>query len=206
MARDVSSSQPQQPRISAFFSQKPSPTKHNSKHRKRSSSLIDLTLEHSDDEAPSKKRKRTDGISRNLSKSSSHVAEAGPSRPPHAGRAEQWRFELASPEKKIRSTAEEAGRKRNHEAFKKRLLGENSTFIRRGPRESSVAAMDVDSEEHPADNEVDGSRHDSEAAFVSFQELLSNKRGKGKASAAPKTKAEEVGPSGQNWTPLEKQV
>jgi hypothetical protein len=61
--------------------------------------------------------------------------------------------------------------------------------------------MDVDSENHLAGNETD----DSDPAFTAFQEQLSNKRGKGKAPVARK-KVEEVGPSGQTWTPLERQV
>lgn len=66
--------------------------------------------------------------------------------------------------------------------------------------------MDVDSDDNLAANESDSSKHDSETAFASFQGLLSKKRGKGKAPGAYKKKVEEVGPSGQTWTPLEKQV
>jgi hypothetical protein len=72
--------------------------------------------------------------------------------------AEQWRFGTASPdkrqvEKQSLTAAEEAARKKNHEAFKMRLLGENSTFIQKKAWESSTAAMDVDSD-HPAVDEI----------------------------------------------------
>ena len=193
--KDATGSRSQQPTISAFFSPKPSA---------KGSSPIDLTLEDSDSDVPPKKRQKTNANASfwNLLESPARVTEAGLE---HAGHAEQWRFEPASPdqprlEKKLRTTAEEAARKMNHEAFKKRLLGENSTFIR---KESS---MDVDSEDHPAGDETDSSRHDVDAAFTSFQELLSKKRSKGKAPATHNKRVDEVGPSGETWTPLEKQV
>jgi DNA mismatch repair protein MSH3 len=194
-------SQSQQPTISVFFSQKPSAVK--------DSSPIDLTLD-SDEDAPPKKRQKTNANIRNLLESPTRVAEAMSSRSQNTSHAEQWRFGTTSPdkhqvEKQSHTAAEEAARKKNHEAFKMRLLGENSTFIQKKARESSAAAMDVDSD-HPTVDEMDHSNHDSDSAFASFQELLSKKRGKGKAPTAHDKRADEMGPSGQTWTPLEKQV
>lgn len=193
----------QQPTISAFFSHEPSSTKDHAKQRKRLSSPIDLTLE---DNTPPKKKQRANGVFPNLSYSTA----AEPSCLPEGGRAEQWRFEPVSPdklhaEKKLPTAAEEAARKKNHEAFKRRLLGENSTFIQKKSREPSETAIDVDPEDQPAGDETD-SDQDLDSAFTSFREVLSNKRRKGQALTAQKKKVEEVGPNGQTWTPLEKQV
>lgn len=201
--RDATVSHSQQPTISAFFSQKPSAV--------NDSSPIDLTLDSdSDEDAPPKKRQKTNANIRNLLESPTRVAEAASSRSQNTGHAEQWRFGTATPdkrqvEKQPHIAAEEAARKKNHEAFKKRLLGENSTFIQKKARESSETAMGVNSG-HSAVDETDHSSHDSDSAFTSFQELLSKKRGKGKTPTAHVRRADEVGPSGQTWTPLEKQV
>lgn len=200
----------QQPIISSFFSQIPSPKKPTSKPRKRTGSSIDLT-QASDDEAPPKKKKpRTNATDAATS------SIAGPSRSPRTGHADQWRFESASPEqpvsqKKVRTPAEEVARKKNHEAFKRKLLGENSLFIRSNPRELSTCEVTgVDQPKSNESNDVEGSGSDSDAAFTALQEQFSNKsKGKNKARpsiASQKKKVEDLGPSGEPWTPLEKQV
>lgn len=205
----TSTSQSQQPIISTFFSQRPSPTKSSSK-RSDADAPIDLTLEDADNTPPPKKKQKISGTSWGILEPSARDAEAGPSRKytGHAeqGHAEQWRFEPVSaekprPEKKMPTADHVAARKKTQEAFKKRLLGENSIFIRKESRESSEGAIDVDSEDNSAADD-----DDSDAAFAPFREELSNPRGKGKAPATRKKKVEEVGPSGQTWTPLEKQV
>jgi len=204
----------QQPMISMFFSQKSSPTK-DQKQRKRSGSPVDLTFDDSDDDAPPRKRTRTNGLPQFIMDSHPELPEAGPSGRPHVGQAEQWRFVPSSPEEpwsemKIRSVADEEARKKNHELFKKKLLEENSMFIRKkSSREGSEAVIDVDSEyhqEHKASVDTDGFGNDSDPTFTALHDQFSNKskdRGKGKAL---KKKVEDVGPSGQTWTPLEKQV
>lgn len=212
--KEVSGSQ--QPMISTYFSQKPSPTK----QRKRSNSPIDLTLDNLDDhdDAPPKKRTRTNGHLQSPIDSPPGIGKAGPSLKQHTGQAEQWRFvptspESPRPEKNIYTAAEEMTRKKNHEAFKKKLLEENSLFIRKKPsREGSESAMDVDHNpelhEYKA-GDTDGSGSDSDPAFTTLHKQFSNKskdRGKGKAPLIRKQKVEDVGPSGQTWTPLEKQV
>lgn len=205
MAKSTSRPQTQQPTISNFFIHKPSTTpKRYLKQPNRSSSPIDLTLDDSDDdEAPPRKKQRAIGTAPKIAGDSSPAGPSG--RQQAAEHAERWRFDSISPVKpKLRTPAEEAARKNIHEAFKKRLLGENSTFIVKKPWEASKSATDVEAESyHRASNETDDSGEDSDPAFTSFKEMLS--KGKGKAPAAKKT-AQEVGPSGQTWTPLEKQV
>jgi DNA mismatch repair protein MSH3 len=203
--KHASSSQ-SQPTISTFFSPRPSPTKCSSKLQ-RSGSPIDLTHEDSDDDAPPKKKKKLHGALELPVRD----AQVGPSQKSHAAYTAQWRFESPSPnkpqpEKRTRTASEEAARKKNHEAFKNRLLRENSTFVRKKPREPSESTMEVDSEDNPAPSDSDDSGRDSDSAFMSFQEMLSDKRGKGKVPAVRKKKVGGIGPSGQTWTPLEKQV
>lgn len=208
-------SEPQQAVISAFFLPKPTPTKDISKQRKRLSSPIDLTLDGPDD-APPKKKKKIRGIP-DFSVSPIRAIVPGPSRSQHTGGfADQWRFESASPEKQLapdfksRTSTEEAARKKNHEAFKKKLLGENSMFLRRKSRESSEYITATDTEEQSKLKDAGESGGESDAAFTALHEQFSNKsksRNKGKAVAnQKKKKAEEVGPSGETWTPLENQV
>lgn len=194
----VKAQKSQQPTISSFFS---SPAK----QRKRPASPIDLTLDSDSDTPPKKKSKVNNGVSESQVDADDRGTLSG-KKHVSAGHAKQWRFEPSSPdkpvpEKRIRTAAEEATRKKNHEAFKKRLLGENSTFVR--PQETSQSAVDAETDQP----ESAGSGEDSDAAFTLFKKVLLKSKGKGKAaSAAVKKKVEDLGPSGQTWTPLEKQV
>jgi DNA mismatch repair protein MSH3 len=217
MAKGTVSS-PSQATISSFFSQKPSPVKGRSPG-KRETSPVDLTV---DDEArpPSKKARISGGVS------TGRNANAGPSRTPEraTGAAEQWRF---SPEKPSQSNdlnepptqAAQAASKKRREAFKKRLLQENSLFVgRRSAAASDGEAMDVD-DGGERNESVDASEDDSDEKWKELQETFSNKtKGKGKKIAVAKSKVatstaakgkqktEEVGPSGEAYTPLEQQV
>lgn len=196
----------QQPVISSFFLQIPSPKKTTSKPRKRTDSPIDLTLDDSEEHPSPRKKSRTNATV------ASPSAIAGPSRSVNTNHADQWRFESASPEKpvpqkKIRTPGEEAARKKNHEAFKRKLLGENSIFTRKS-RELSTA--EITGVCQPKSNESnEGSGSDSDGAFTTLQEQFSNKsKGKSKSgnSTFSRRKVKELGPSGEPWTPLEQQV
>lgn len=197
----------QQPMISTYFSQKSSPAK----QRKRSYSPTGIGDSGDDSDAPPKKRTRSNGHLQSTIDSSPGIGEAGPSRKQYAGQAEQWRFAPSSPEnsraEKIYTTAEKEARKKNHEAFKRKLLKENSMFIRKKcSREDSEAPINVNRD---SEHDTDDSGSDSDPAFTVLHKQFSNKpkdRGKSKVPLPRKQKVEDVGPSGQTWTPLEQQV
>lgn len=195
---------PSQPTISAFFTPKPSPSKIVGKKRLSSPGhTIDLTNDDGDSQPPAKKKRRS-----------------SPSRAESSQRAaEQWRFDPSSPEKpepfKVRTPADEATKWKRHEAFKKKLLGDNNPFIRKKSDIHESISTD-ESEDHVKDKDVHepeaSDEDDSDDGFAKLSELFSNKKGKGKAKGkttaklAKKATLQEVGPSGQVYTPLEQQV
>lgn len=203
--------------LSRFFAQ--SPVKKS--QGKRPASPIDLTAD-SDSEAPRKKPRNTSHTRDEEGDLSISAGQSAPRRKQvHApAEAEQWRYEPPSPDKprpeKARSAAEEEKRRKTHEAFRKRLLDENSSFVRiRGgvinddgdivQETESRKGKDRDRDE--GEESAGGESGDeSDAAFASFKEVLAKSKGKGPQAVARKKKVEEVGPSGQPWTPLEKQV
>ena len=147
--------------------------------------------------------------------SSEHRAEAGPSRT-CTGAAEQWRHLPSSPEKleplpmKPHNAADEAARQMRHEQFKKKLIGENNPFLQKRSDVDDADGMDVDSRgivENDVD-ETEASGGESDEAFKQLTAIFSDKLGKGKATGITKRKkkVQEVGPSGQTYTPLEQQV
>lgn len=166
-----------QPTISRFFSQ--SPVK---QMQKRPASPIDLTAD-SDNEAPRKKQRNNNGEG-----SGTH------------SQADQWRYEPPSPDKPrpkhARTAEEEEERRRTREKFRKRLLDENSSFVR-----PQLGRLEDDVEKEKDDDEEEDSAGEEDAAFASFQEVIAKSKG-----PARRKKVEELGPSGQPWTPLEKQV
>lgn len=176
-----------QPTLSRFFTQSPVKQK-----QKRPASQIDLTVD-SESEAPRKKQRNNNG------EGSGTGDQAGPSTQKH-NQADQWRYEPPSPDKprpkNVRTEAEEAERRRTREKFRKRLLDDNSSFVR--PQLGHLGD-DIEKEKDDADEEQSAGEED--AAFASFQEVLAKSKG-----PARKKKVEELGPSGQPWTPLEKQV
>ncbi|KAJ7109234.1 muts domain V-domain-containing protein [Mycena epipterygia] len=111
-------------------------------------------------------------------------------------KSERWRFSLPSPEKGgIPNTDVEATSSNpRREAFRSKLLSESQV---QKPRD------------HPPVDPVSDSDTDRDRAFEELSELFSSKSGKGKGKnkgvRKPKP-VEEIGPSGEPFTPLEKQV
>ncbi|KAI6124838.1 muts domain V-domain-containing protein [Pisolithus croceorrhizus] len=177
-----------QPRISAYFSQTPSPAK--KRQHDSGNSVIDLTLEGSEaaDQQPIKKLKL---------KQDSRLME-------------RWRFD---PSQRSSTAGESASpvdedRKRRHQEFKRVLLGENSLFARSKHVSEQATQSDVSGEEEDEGSESDR----SDAAFKKLTDLFSHKpvKRKGKASASTVTRKrgapeEEIGPSGLPYTPAELQ-
>jgi DNA mismatch repair protein MSH3 len=117
--------------------------------------------------------------------------------------ADSWRF---SPEKaqggppRLRTADEKA----RHEAFKRRLLSDNSRFLKN---------PDQDEPADEANEEANEDSGDESDCFQKLNEMFSHQgksrgkaKGKSTAVARHSQKTLEVGPSGQSYTPLEKQV
>ncbi|THU92169.1 hypothetical protein K435DRAFT_672535 [Dendrothele bispora CBS 962.96] len=149
----------------------------SSSSKKRVIEVIDLT-EDPVDEQPSSKRSKKDALS-------------------SPGKADQWRFDLQSPVAQV-DPAEVDSRKTRHEAFKRKLLLENNTlFINK--RHSTVA--------QDSDPATEGQHSDSESGpdLGKVSSRSSNSRTL-RAATTAKIKKTDVGPSGQSYTPLEKQI
>ena len=185
---------PSQSTISSYFhsaTQQP----HSGKR-----TTIDLTVGDEDYEPPLK-RPRTSGRSVSTSPVGGEVSpkKAAPSV------ADGWRF---SPEKSRAgpSRPRTSDEKARHEAFKKKLLSDNSRLLKK-------LGLDYESMDE-GNNEVnEGDSGDESDRFQRLSEMFSHDdksrgRAKGKSTGAGKhvQKTVEVGPSGQSYTPLEKQV
>ncbi|KAJ6547415.1 muts domain V-domain-containing protein [Mycena capillaripes] len=138
-------------------------------------------------EPPLKKRKATKaGLSESIQPTASSSK----------GRAERWRFSLSSPEKSALVTHPETiPRPSNREALKTKLLSANDASVASKTREQVSGGID---------SPLSGS--DSDHAFEEISEYFSAKSGKGQRKKAVRKPAEEIGPSGETYTPLEKQV
>jgi DNA mismatch repair protein MSH3 len=180
----ASSSDNSQPTISVFF-------KASTRKRDRDSSYIDLTQDDGPDSTTQKRiRLSTTNIETNRESSS------------RSNLADSWRF---SPEKAKQATtsATSIAENQRHEAFKRKLLQDNSLFLRR---------KSEDNEEDQANEpSVNDALSEDDERFEKLHEMFAHKSSvqvKGKAKQAPltKTKATAIGPSGEPYTPLEKQV
>jgi DNA mismatch repair protein MSH3 len=141
--------------------------------------------------------------------------------------ADKWRYNISSPEnlEQGMTPADKNARQLRHEAFRKKLLGENSVFIRR--KSDANEAKDViedGSGGETAATETETSGDESDRAFKDLQDMFLQKHLKGKAKSKTKSrvlaaqapvvsstgkgkkKVEELGPSGKTYTPLENQV
>lgn len=192
-----------QPTISAFF-QPPG-------KKRQAASPIDLTVD-SEDGAPRVKSKRA-----KISTPSSPRTPVATSKT-LASAAEQWRFTPSSPEKTepsvadpSRTEAEVAAQNQRREAFKRKLLLENSRFILKNPSVPTTECIPVDSPPEVNTNREVGeeSEDESDHTFKELSDMFSH-RGKGKSTERSVSKRArkvlEVGPSGQSYTPLELQV
>ena len=192
-----------QPTISSYFQSSP---------QKRPNSYIDLTLEGDDNDLsgvstpgpPPSKRVR---LTRTTSDSPTGKPAPSPVKTTSAT-AEDWRF---SPEKaKARQGNHRhlsAAERERHEAFKRKLLLDNSLFLMRKEAEE-VIQLD------PGDGGDESCGGDQDGRFEKLSEMFAHKsqvKGKvidkkGKSSTRLKKKGVELGSSGEPYTPLEKQV
>ncbi len=212
-----------QPTISSYFSQSTAlttPSGETGGRSKRGGTPIDLTFD-SDGEgmSPPRKRQRTTSSffgSKHAAASSPKPATQAAS---SAGHAQQWRFDPASPTKSSRFADGEQQRSA-HERAKKILLGGDNIFNRR--KYSDDAPLPSEGGDDPV-GDGDPQSEEENKAEKKFGELLemfssagTKKKGKSTAkkakppAAGPSRsrgqKVEEVGPSGQTYTPFELQV
>lgn len=188
-----------QPTISTYFSVTPQ------KSKKRPSTHIDLTLDDDDEEQdvlPSKRPRLFENMNAANTRPSSVET---PSKARSTAVADNWRF---SPEKQTEagpSKPRTEVEKERHESFKKKLLQENSTFLR---TISNVGSEPGDAIDVDGLASEDASEDDEDSRFEKLSVMFSHK-GKGKANVKAPAKAKklvDIGPSGQSYTPLEKQV
>lgn len=175
-----------QPRISAYFQSTP---------RKRTSSHIDLTIDEDDNKQTETSSKRV-RLSENTSAGNRTSLKTLKRT---AATTEDWRF---SPEKETQPGSPRpltAAEKNRREAFRKKLLQDNSLFLRKEPGTAKVDAGIVESEEQSDDDDR------FEKLTEMFAHTSRELKGKGKSVARTK-KVVELGPSGEPYTPLEKQV
>lgn len=207
--------------ISSYFSQSTTPgpsTPSRPSQAKRASSPIDLTLDSDDDQPPPSKRAR-----KTSSFFSTALSPVASSSKPNAqtaratGHAEQWRFNPSSPARNTQVNDSERQRS-VHDRAKKILLGGGSYFNRTVHVDESTAINASDGE-HDEERARSPSADEADEAEKQFGELMemfaSSKTKKGKAAMKKVTtpsarvknkKAEEIGPSGQSYTPFELQV
>jgi len=185
---------PSQSTISTYFhsaTQKPHP-------RKRTT--IDLTVGDEDYEPPVK-RPRASGNSVPISPIRDELSPKETA----STVADSWRF-LPEKSQAGPSRARTSDELARHEAFKRKLLSDNSRFLEKPERiglDPHELMDEGDTEVHDEDSDDDSDR------FKKLNEMFSHEgKGKGKSTGTARRvqKTEEVGPSGQSYTPLEKQV
>ena len=212
--------------LSSYFSQStgsgPStPSRKTSGKGKTGSTPIDLTLD-SDDESssPPRKRQRTTSSFFGSKPSTAHSPKAAKQAATSAGHAEQWRFDPASPAKSSRVTDDEKHRS-SYERAKKILLGGDNIFNRRNHSDDAPPSFEGDDlvGDDNGQSEEEG-ENNAEKKFGELMEMFSSagakKKGKSSAKKAKppaagssrsrSQKTEEIGPSGQTYTPFELQV
>ncbi|KAI0059076.1 DNA mismatch repair protein MSH3 [Artomyces pyxidatus] len=202
-----------QPMISHFFAQPSSKPAHN-----RSSSPIDLTLSDSD-ERPAKRQKTSSHVREQLflAPSPSPEPQAGPSYLPSvsptrpAGTADRWRYDPSSSQgvEPQLTAQEEFSISTRRKKLAKKLMLENNPFLK---MQSPLEVGDEEVMGGDAESRSD-SGDESDGKFKELQEMFSHS-GKGRkkkpktktAPAKPVKRVEEIGPSGESYTPLEQQV
>ncbi|KAI0350070.1 hypothetical protein OH77DRAFT_1413634 [Trametes cingulata] len=211
--------------ISSFFSQStagPSTPKAKAGSKnKRGSSPIDLTLD-SDDEGhapPHKRQKTTTSTFFSPRRPATSASQPATPAAKSGGHAEQWRFDPSSPSKS-RTVEDEAGRKA-HERAKKILLGNANVFNRRNQSADATPSSDVEEDESARAAPPEEEEDEVEKKFSELMEMFSSskvkKKGKSTAkrtagppaagsSRSKSQKIEEIGPSGQPYTPFELQA
>lgn len=196
--------------ISSFFSQTTSSTPSTPTARgktKRRSTPIDLTIDSDDGEPhPPHKRQKTSSSFFGVNMASPKPATQATG---NGGHAEQWRFDPSSPSKAT-EVGDSEEQRRAREKAKRILLGGDDVLNGRN-RSNEPPATVVE--------EDDSDEEHTEKKFGELLEMFSSKPSKKSKSTAKRTKppvagpsrsrsqkAEEIGPSGQPYTPFELQV
>ncbi|TFK46431.1 hypothetical protein OE88DRAFT_1715028 [Heliocybe sulcata] len=167
--------------------------------------------------SPQKKRGDADVI--DLTSDSEHGPVSKKARISNAAEdAERWSFipsDGVDTAGNSRPIPDDPYRLARREAFKKKLLGENNPFARRNASGEAIP----DSDDRPKDTpdekpEKESSGEDSDSGFKSFlghfesgaKKPKQKGPAKGNLRAKAKTKVKELGPMGEPWTPLEREV
>ncbi|KAF5324788.1 hypothetical protein D9611_004290 [Ephemerocybe angulata] len=193
-----------QSNISSFFQ----PSQSTSGGKKRALCPIDLTSEASDKDGTPPPTKRLKSTSEG-----SNSAGAPPATTVIGPVLQKFGYSAGDTTRAPRTAAQQA----RHEACKKKLLLDNSTFLPNSVTlEQESATLDRANLADPADatKDSDSEGEGSDDPFEKFQEMVYASKGrkgntKGKTSTAPQKrtkKAVEIGPSGKVYTPLELQV
>ena len=217
--------------LSSYFSQSQGATGSGSQppkatQSKRAPSPIDLTLD-SDDEAavrPQKRQKTASGFFARGRPNATPTKQASASSrraPDSGGQAEQWRFDPSSPTKTARSPGDAEKQRQAHERAKRILLGNSGVFRRKTPSAEAPASSDVEFEiQDDVLPQIQEDEHEeTDKKFGELMSMFASSTTKKKGKATAKTsvsepapsrsrakKAEEIGPSGQPYTPFESQV
>lgn len=201
---------PDQLRISSFFSQSPNPTSASgSSTGKRQHSPIDLTGD--DPEGSQPKRRKVSSDTREIldHHSQGHVGTSVS--PQSLGVTEKYRFEPTSPSSgKGKSTTKGVIQSQRKERLRK-ILDDRNLFRGGDDAALEVAAEHTDDTDREPDE--DKEEDDGTANNTSFEDTLAffmNAKAKPRATQRAKPpsvkKAQEIGPSGLPFTPLELQV
>ncbi|RXW20992.1 hypothetical protein EST38_g4863 [Candolleomyces aberdarensis] len=196
-------SQRKQATISSFFSTSPNV----SAGTKRASAHVDLTGD-SDNEATRPPAKKSKNASETQPSSSSQIL--GSQSTPSAASGPILKKYGYTPGE-TSQTPKTAAQQERHEAFKRRLLLDNSTLLPKASV-SNQESPGSDGEENGDPLDSNSESEDPEEQFKKLSEMFANK---GKKSSNPKVsnapqkrskKVVEIGPSGKSYTPLELQV
>ncbi|TDL27572.1 DNA mismatch repair protein MSH3 [Rickenella mellea] len=217
---------PKQRNISAYFSTSPS---HNAS-AKRSASFVDLTLSDNDSEESireqSTKRPKnvhsiTSGTGTKRYLPDTRMEESPSAAGSRDGALEGLRFRTISAHDSesvpqlSKTPAEISARKARREAFKRALLAENNIFSRAGSENGAMFGKTSKAchDEGSGDEEKDGSEDSGPSGGTSMSMNFARDKAyrKEKPQVASKLKSrgkvvEDIGPSGETFTPLEKQV
>ncbi|KAJ6455723.1 DNA mismatch repair protein MSH3 [Mycena sanguinolenta] len=117
------------------------------------------------------------------------LTSPSPEPPVKKRKAEQWRFDPSSPE--TAATVRDPSKNKSKQAFRDKVSRKNAS--------ASRAQATVDSESKASDTE-------SDKAFNRLSAVFAAPKGTVKKTKAMRKAAQEIGPSGETYTPLENQV
>ncbi|THH32975.1 hypothetical protein EUX98_g1202 [Antrodiella citrinella] len=208
---------PEQLRISSFFSQ-PGPSSRSQATGRRPRSPIDLTGDDAEETQPKRRKISSNAEDASSSRISQDQVHAGPSSSTGSsnkhsfGAADKYRFEPASPAKeKGRSHIPGSVQSQRKERIRK-ILDDRNLF-HDGSDDTVPADAEQDHEDdaqEPDEDKNDDNGIQTQSSFEDTLAFFANAKAKPKATqrvkAPPAKKAQEIGPSGLPFTPLELQI